>query len=252
MEDNQNVGKNFVEYTKYHHLSPTPQELGEPFPEYIQAANPTWELIDLPKPTEFRFEGKYIRDIIEQRRSVRKYSNQYLTMNELSYLLWTTQGIIRISEKSKLSLRTVPSAGARHPFETYLNINRVSGLIQGLYHFLPKDHKLELMRKGENVCDELTLSTFNQQQVATSAITFIWVAVPYRTSWRYGSRAYRYLYLDAGHVCQNLHLAAESISCGVCAIGAYSDDLVNKLVGVDGEKEFAIYLASLGKKTFME
>jgi SagB-type dehydrogenase family enzyme len=83
--------------------------------------------------------------------------------------------------------------------------------------------------------------------VTTSAVTFIWAAVPYRTVWRYSERSYRYLYLDAGHVCQNLYLAAESIHCGVCAIGAFDDDGVDALLGFTPPESFVIYLASLGR-----
>ncbi len=82
----------------------------------------------------------------------------------------------------------------------------------------------------------------------TSAVTFIWAAVPVRTVWRHRQRAYRYIHLDAGHVCQNLYLLAEAIGCGVCAIAAYDDDQVNAVLGLDGEDMFAIYLASLGKR----
>ena len=87
-----------------------------------------------------------------------------------------------------------------------------------------------------------------QRQVKTSAVTFIWAAVPYRTIWRYAERSYRYLYLDAGHVCQNLHLAAESINCGICAIGAYDDDAMDQLMGFTPPEMFVIYLASLGRR----
>jgi len=87
-----------------------------------------------------------------------------------------------------------------------------------------------------------------QRQVATSAVTFIWAAVPYRTVWRYSERSYRYLYLDAGHVCQNLHLAAESINCGICAIGAYDDDAADQLLGFDPPDMFVIYMATLGRR----
>lgn len=159
-----------------------------------------------------------------------------------------SQGIKKISQKYGMTFRTVPSAGSHHPFETYLSINRVQELEAGLYHFMADTHQLEIVSLGAYVNQALTTAALEQQHVASSAVTFIWVANPYRTSWRYGSRAYRYLYLDAGHACQNLYLAAESIDSGVCAIGAYDDDLVNKLIGVDGVEQFAIYLASLGKK----
>ena len=84
--------------------------------------------------------------------------------------------------------------------------------------------------------------------VAASAVTFIWVAVVHRMAWRYGQRGYRYLHLDAGHACQNLYLAAESVGCGVCAIAAFDDEDVSRVLGLDGEDQFAIYVATVGKK----
>jgi len=242
------LGSEFIEKTKYMNMGPSPEGLGEPFPHYLMQADPKLAKIELPKPEEIALGDSDLRVTIENRRSVRRYANTVLSMEELSYLLWMTQGVKRISERSGMTLRTVPSAGARHPLETYLSINRVDGLTHGLYHFLADQHMLEAVRLGQEVNRELTSATLEQQQVATSAVTFIWVAEPYRTVWRYGSRGYRYLFLDAGHVCQNLHLAAEAIECGVCAIGAYYDDMVNALVGIDGKSQFAIYLASLGKK----
>lgn len=241
-------GSDFIEYTKYEHLNPSPERLGEPFPAYLQPANPEWDKIALPKPEDITLGHSDLREVVESRRSVRRYLDKKLSLEELSYLLWMTQGIQKVSQRSNMTLRTVPSAGARHPLETYLSINLVEGLEPGLYHFLAQEHTLEIVRLGGEFNLELTTATLEQKQVANSAVTFIWVALPYRTAWRYSSRGYRYLYLDAGHVCQNLHLAAESIDCGVCAIGAYDDDRVNALIGADGLQQFAIYLATLGKK----
>jgi SagB-type dehydrogenase family enzyme len=83
--------------------------------------------------------------------------------------------------------------------------------------------------------------------VNTSGVTFFWVAVSERMEWRYPVRGYRYLHLDAGHVCQNLYLAAEAISCGVCAIAAFDDEKVNEALNLDGENLFVIYVATVGK-----
>lgn len=241
------LGKHFIEQTKYQNMGLTPQKQGEPQPEYIQPAAGKFAIIELPKPDQVHMPGKDLRTIIEQRTSVRKYEEQMLTMDELSYLLWLTQGIKNVLP-SNLTMRTVPSAGARHPFETWLSINKVESLMPGLYHYLPLEHALEQVRLGEEINQQVSIAALKQGQITNSAVTFIWVAHPYRTSWRYGSRAYRYIYLDAGHLCQNLHLAAESIECGVCAIGAYDDDKINQVLDLDGESQFVIYMATLGKK----
>ena len=242
------LGSQFMEQTKYKNMGATPQNQGAPYPVYVKPPDPGTQLIDLPDPASIDLGHVDLRQIVEGRRSVRRYQTQPLSLEELSYLLWMTQGVKRISEKSGLTLRTVPSAGARHPFETYLSINLVEGLQTGLYRFVAQNHQLEVIRLGTDINSDLTAATGDQQHVAASAVTFIWVAHPYRTSWRYNTRAYRYIHLDAGHVCQNLHLAAESIDCGICAIGAYDDDHVHAILGIDGKAQFAIYLASLGKK----
>ena len=98
------------------------------------------------------------------------------------------------------------------------------------------------------IADKLVDACLGQVFIKNSAVTFIWVAVPYRMTWRYSERGYRYMFLDAGHVGQNLYLAAEGIDCGACVIGAYDDDAVNNLLGFDGKELFVIYMASVGKK----
>ena len=146
------------------------------------------------------------------------------------------------------TLRNVPSAGARHAFETYLLVNRVQGLHPGLYRFLAVKHKLVEVSLDPSLADKITEACLEQRFVNTSAVTFIWIAIPYRMVWRYGERGYRYLYIDVGHVCQNLYLAAEAIDCGVCAIAAFNDEAVNDVLGIDGKQQFVIYVATIGKK----
>jgi SagB-type dehydrogenase family enzyme len=241
-------GYEFVEETKYPNISEADQRLDRPQPPYEIPLEQDRPLIDLPKPEELDLGSYDLRKAIEERRSLRRYSQDSLSLEELSYLLWLTQGVKSIDEKRHVTWRTVPSAGCRHPFETYLSINRVKTLAPGLYRFAALEHKLVPLRLDERFNEELTEACLGQRQVATSAVTFIWAAVPYRTVWRHSERSYRYLYLDAGHVCQNLHLAAESINCGICAIGAYDDDTVDAVVGLVPPEMFAIYLASLGRK----
>jgi SagB-type dehydrogenase family enzyme len=129
-----------------------------------------------------------------------------------------------------------------------LLINNVEGLQPGLYRFAASQHALLKLDAPEDIRDEITHACWDQSQVANSAATFIWVAVVERMCWRYVERGYRYLHLDAGHVCQNLYLAAEAINCGVCAIAAYDDNLLNEALDLDGENLFAIYLGTVGKR----
>jgi SagB-type dehydrogenase family enzyme len=146
------------------------------------------------------------------------------------------------------TVRTVPSAGARHAFETLLLINNVSGLDPGLYRFLALEHALLEENLAPDCADRLVEACLGQEFIKSCAATFIWTAEVARMKYRYGERGYRYLHLDAGHVCQNLYLAAEAIGCGACAVAAFTDDEVNGVLGLDGVSRFAIYLGAVGKR----
>ncbi|WP_432408851.1 SagB/ThcOx family dehydrogenase [Wukongibacter sp. M2B1] len=244
---NKGIGQEFLEKTKYQHLHVSDQEKGIKQPPLEQEYNRNQNVIDLPSPRGLEVENINLVEAIEKRNSLRKYSDKAITLEELSYLLWCTQGVKKVVSRPA-TLRNVPSAGARHAFETYLLINNVEGLKPGLYKFLAIDHKLIEVSLDNHIDESITSACLNQIMVKKSAITFIWAADVYRMKWRYQERAYRYLFLDAGHVCQNLYLAAEGIESGVCAIAAYDDDAINDILGLDGEEEFVIYIAALGKK----
>jgi len=144
-------------------------------------------------------------------------------------------------------LRTVPSAGNRHALETYLAIQRVDGIESGIYRYLPLEHQLLHVLNVDQMPRKLTEATLEQPFVGRAAVVFIWTTIPYRTEWRYGLAAHKVIALDAGHVCQNLYLACEAIGAGTCAVAAYHQQLMDRLVGVDGDDEFVIYLAPVGK-----
>ncbi|NSW53178.1 MAG: SagB/ThcOx family dehydrogenase [Anaerolineae bacterium] len=246
----KNTGKEFVRNTYYDRISASPQELGVPQPTLELPIPAGAKLVELPAMEEiYHPQTTLIRSIVE-RRSLRRYAEKPLTLAELSLLLYTTQGIQDLREGSRFqtSFRPVPSAGARHALETYLLINRVEGVEPGLYRYSAVKHVLVLIKSGTTIADAVTEACLGQKQVLNSAVTFIWVAVVERMAWRYVERGYRYLYLDAGHVCQNLSLVAESIDSGVCAIAAYDDAALDQVLGLDGEHLFAIYVGALGKK----
>ena len=188
-----------------------------------------------------------VTEAIGNRRSRRNYSDQYLKVEELAFLLWATQGQ-RSPGKQPPHFRTVPSAGARHSFETYLFIHRVETISSGLYRYLPLSNELVLIYStdGGNKA-RLSRAVLGQRFVADSAVVFVWTTVPYRMEWRYLQAAHRVILLDAGHVCQNLYLACEVIQAGTCAIAAYDQEAMDELLEVDGEEQFTIYLAPVGK-----
>ena len=246
------IGRTFMELTKYkYQVEATDQTQMLPQPELTDAAEPGCQLFDLPDPHAIALPPCDLLKTIEDRVSVRAYSDTPLSIEDLSILLWCTQGIKRVSDRPA-TLRTVPSAGSRHPFETYLLVNKVTGLTPGLYKYAALDHKLALISSEENLSEELTDACHRQAMVRNSAVTFFWVAVVYRTFWRYVERGYRYMHLDAGHVCQNLYLAVEAVGSGCCGIAAFDDEKLSKLLGVDGEKRMPIYLATVGKKITAE
>ncbi|MBI9043153.1 MAG: SagB/ThcOx family dehydrogenase [Anaerolineaceae bacterium] len=236
-----------MQKTKYKYISESPQKKGEVQPSLELPYPENADLIDLPAPHTLSKPSITLSAAIEQRVSVRKYSQQSLTLEELSFLLWSTQGIKEVVSRPSTK-RTVPSAGARHAFETFLLINNVEGLNPGLYRFISIKHALLPVDLSENITSRLTEACMKQKMVTTSAITFIWAAITERMTWRYVERGYRYLHLDAGHVCQNLYLAGEGIECGTCAIAAFDDDLLNECLSLDGEDQFAIYVGTIGKK----
>lgn len=146
-----------------------------------------------------------------------------------------------------MALRTAPSGGARHPFETYLFANRVEGVPAGLYRYLPLEHKLLFLKEDPDQSRKVVEACCGQPFVAEAAALFVWTTIPYRTEWRYSVLSPKIIALDAGHLCENLYLAAESIGAGTCGIGAYFQEEMDQLLGIDGEEEFTIYAAPVGK-----
>ena len=242
------IGKEFMLKTRYQFLEPSAESQQVPKPPIELAFPPDTKQIILPTPSSIQTPAFDLRTAIEQRRTLRNYSPQPLTLEELAFLLWCTQGVKKIT-RHPVTFRNVPSAGSLHAFETYLLCNRVEGLAPGLYRYAAIEHVLLEVDLTPGIGEKLTQACGNQSHIRTSAATFAWVAVTQRMYWRYGERGYRYLHLDAGHVCQNLYLAAEAIGCGACAIAAFEDEEVNAALGIDGEEMFAIYLAALGKRS---
>jgi SagB-type dehydrogenase family enzyme len=180
---------------------------------------------------------------IKKRRSQRQFSSKPLSLEHLSYLLWSTSGIARI--EMDYEFRTVPSAGALYPIESYVMPNNVTGIQKGIYHYSIKKHFLETVKLGE-FATEMAKAALGQVMVRDAQAVFIWTAVLARSKWKYKQRAYRYIYLDCGHMGQNLALAAVSLNLGSCQIGALFDEEVNGLLDLDGESETVVYMSVVG------
>lgn len=221
---------------------------GLPYPPVEKPYDPESVLVELENPDNVALVEDNLVRCMENRRSVRRYSDKPLTLAELSYLLWATQGVHKVLGEGKATLRTVPSGGARHPLETYLVVNRVENLAPAVYRYLPVEHKLLFLYDDPHLKEKIIAACDGQQFVGDSAVVFAWSAIPYRGEYKYDIAAHKMILLDAGHTCQNLYLACESIGCGTCAVGDYHQKAVDQMFRLDGQDEFIIYLAPVGKK----
>ena len=224
----------------------TDQSRGIDFPD-IQKSY-AGDIITLPIVDSELLKNKSVYDCIKDRRSRRKFTNTKISLNDLSFLLWSTQGIQKKLQDNKITLRTVPSGGARHPFETYLAVFNLDGLQEGIYRYLPLEHALTLLFQVEDMKNKIVEATLGQVFTGDASVTFIWSAVPYRTEWRYAFASAKTILLDCGHVCQNLYIACEALNLGTCAIAAYDQKKIDELLKLDGENEFTVYLAPVGAR----
>jgi SagB-type dehydrogenase family enzyme len=225
----------------------TDQHRGVPPPPIQKPLREGQVVLPLPKEESFdRFQGTDLLTAIGRRRSHRRFLDRSMTIAELALLLWATQGITEILAFGSAQ-RTVPSAGCRHAFETYLLVSNVEELDSGIYRYLPIEHGLVLESLNEDLPSQLVQATLGQAFITTAPVTFAWTAIPYRMEWRYDIAAHRVIAMDAGHLCQNLYLSCEAIGAGTCAIAAYHQEQMDRLLCVDGDNEFTVYLAPVGK-----
>jgi len=245
------------EWVQFDNLS-TDQQKGLPRPEIQKPVKSGAKLVDLVPPDQFTVGRSAVVDVFRGRKSHRFFEPEPLNLEELSFLLWATQGMRAKSIEDGLTYvwRNVPSGGNRHPMETYLSIHNVSGIEPGLYRYLPLEHQLVLEKSDPNLPELINQGGLNQDSgtnwehyyfIKEAAVVFIWTAIPYRSEWRYHRAAAKLIALDAGHICQNLYIAAGAIGAGTCAIGAYDQRKMNDLLELDGEDEFVIYMAPVGK-----
>jgi SagB-type dehydrogenase family enzyme len=227
-------------------FSKTEQNNGVTVPPIQKPYPQTADLIDLDIEEDWEniFNIPLAR-AVKNRMSRRNYSGDSLSLEELSFLLWATQGV-RLAEGNN-TYRNVPSAGCRHSMETYLAVFDVDELESGVYRYLPLSHRLILEFKDNELSEKLITATFRQEFAGHSALTFIWTTIPNRMEWRYGPVSHKVIAMDAGHAAQNLYLACEAINSGTCAIAAYNQEYIDELLGLDGVDEFVIYLAPVGK-----
>ncbi|AAL80874.1 nitroreductase [Pyrococcus furiosus DSM 3638] len=191
--------------------------------------------IELPQP---RLKSDVcLEEAIFKRKSIRRYKNEPLTLGELSQLLWAAAG------KNAWGKKNYPSAGACYPLEVYAVVSNVENLPPGLYHYNGEEHTLELIRKGD-LREELAEACLGQRCVATAPVNIVIVAHFERTTSRYGERGIRYVYMDTGHMGQNIYLQATALGLGTVAVGAFYDEKVKEVLGVEGHP---VYVFPVGR-----
>jgi SagB-type dehydrogenase family enzyme len=247
MDEELNRYRNFLKDSirKTIDFSKTDQSRGVPAPFIEKPYSPDRDIIKLETAKWEEFFPVKLVDAIKNRESRRRFNGEPLTLQELSFLLWAVQGVRFISGGN--AFRNVPSAGCRHALETYLTVFNVEDVKPAVYRYLPLTHELLLEFKESNLKEKMIKATFGQYFAGHSAVTFIWTAIPYRMEWRYGLDSHKVIAMDAGHVGQNLYLACEAVNAGTCAIGAYDQEYFDELLHLDGEDEFVIYAAPVGK-----
>lgn len=235
------IGPQYHEMTKYSRaemrsLTTWAREV----PTYKEYEEPLATLQLPPPPVE---DGMALFEAIHQRRTRRNFSDQPLPLSRLSQLLWAVQGVT--GEAGPHSLRAAASAGALYPNETYVFANQVEGCDQGIWHYQVREHALAQLAQGD-FSEPLAQACLGQSSCAQAPVVLAFGAVVDRCAWKYGDRAYRYIYMDAGHLGGQAQLAAVALGLASVNVGAFFDDEVGSLLGLDGQREIAVYLTAIG------
>ncbi len=200
----------------------------QPVRKEPHAGNEAGDTIILPEP---RDSGEIsVEEALLERRSVRNYKDEALTLAEISQLLWAAQGITDLG-----GYRTAPSAGALYPLEVYVVAGNVDGLQAGIYKYRPQGHELEKVAGGD-VRAELCAAALDQEFIEDGAAVLVFAAVYERTTGKYGERGVRYVHMEVGHAAQNVYLQAVSLGLGTVVIGAFHDDEVEKLLQMQDDE----------------
>lgn len=200
------------------------------------------KIIDLEK--EFpNIKQKTLAECIKNRRSLRSYRDQNLTLEEVTYLLWETSRVD--SFKPGVTFRTIPTAGATNSMETYVFLNKVEGFNKGLYLYVQDKHQLSLIDDRPGLEERVNEALYGQLRGA--AVAFFFTATPYRTEYKYAHLSHKMIAIEAGHAGQNVSLAAEVVDCGAVALAAYIQEYCDNLLGI-GKEEFVTYAVTLGKR----
>lgn len=233
----EDIGERFYQETRYDRRSVAafhrPIRPPRPYKNYPDA-----ERIALTRPATGTMP---LDEALRLRQSVRAYDPRPIAESDLAYLLWAATGIQRT--QMGYAFRCAPSAGALYPIETYVAVNRADTIAPGIYHYAIREHSLECIRSGTG---DLAQAALGQAMCAQAAAVFIWTAIFDRSRAKYRERAYRYIYMEAGHIAQNLALACVSLGLGSCQVAAFFDGEVEAVISVDGREEGVLYMSTVG------
>lgn len=233
--------------------------LGVPQPAFQKAVPKGAPIIDLPPINSETAPKADFFSCTCSRISRRAYSDEPMSLFELSFLLWCTQGVKKViggyrkylpDGSGRNFLRPVAEGGSVPAFETYLAIQNVSGADAGIWRYIPLTHQIVFLKRvndlPEKISAAFTNPSQNQSYAAKAAVVFFWACMPYRGEWIGGEISHKGMLLDLGHISHQLYLATEAIECGCCAIGGYYQARADELIGVDGTDEFTVLCASVG------
>lgn len=241
------TGRNFMKgisrYDEDQKNYQSDQDKKLPQPPLVKAAVSD---VIIPLNKDFSPVSVDLNDIFYSRKSSRVYTKEDISLDELSYLLWATQGVKSIRGNNYATLRTVPCGGARHEYETYLLVDKVGGLKRGVYHYLPMEHALEFIKEVDDFALAADTSLCGQSWTAKANVIFFWAIDCYRVEWRYGAYAHRAALIDVGHIGENLYLACAALKLGVCGIASFEHEYCCELFDLDGVNEFVCYAAPVG------
>ncbi len=239
------IGRDFMKCPVWSETLLSDQDKKLPQPDLYHEPTGDREVIALPRNFEDLDLNENLFELLRSRKSRRVYTEEALSLLELSFLLWSAQGVKGRRGEKYATLRTAPSGGARHGFECYVDAARVTGLEPGIYHYLAGSHALQF-RNRQTEEDRLQTAAGQKWAVRAPAL-FYFTAVPYRFEWRYSIHAHRIALVDLGHVGENLYLAAEALKLGTCGIGAFLQSHCDQVLKVDGDNEFTVYLQPVGR-----
>jgi SagB-type dehydrogenase family enzyme len=228
---------------------PSDMERGLPYPPLFKPAGGGDKT---PLTTDFKKEllksDSYL-ELINKRRSLRDFSDEPITQEQLAFLLWSTQGVQRILGGNYASLRPVAGGGGRHEFETYFTAreNGIEGMRGGAYHYLPFENAVEYLRPVENYHDTLSVLLAEQEYFCSAPVVFFWACAAYRAEWKCSNWTHRASLMNVGHIGQQMYLSATALGLGACCVCCYMQDECDSFFGLDGSEEFVTYVCPVGR-----